>query len=143
MTRVSSSIFANAPARTVFGCATRYEELVKILPEYYVSVTVKSTRGAVSVVEEHLQLGSRRISMMTKHVAEFPVHDMFVIGGDIKGSSITEKYFEHGDKTRIAVNTDIKISAVKKLSEYITKDTIQDHFEQMSLALVVAAARLK
>ena len=59
------------------------------LPQHFPSVRIRSVRGNVAVVEEHMNLGERELLIMAKHVSEEPVlHDVFVIGGDAKGSHI-------------------------------------------------------
>lgn len=74
-----------ADRKKVFGIAANYESYQKTLPEYFLSIRVRSTRGNVAVVEEHLKLAGRELVMMTKHVTKYPeTHEVLVIGGDAR-----------------------------------------------------------
>ena len=73
----------------------RYPELI---PQHFPSIRIRSVRGNVAVVEEHMNLGGRQLVIMAKHVSRPPsIHDMFVIGGDIKGTSMRQKFSVVGE----------------------------------------------
>ena len=108
MARITYERTVGAGRERVFGVATDYESLQGSLPQYFPSVRIRSSRDDVTVVEQHLRLSGRELVMMTKHVVRRPVlHEVFVIGGDAKGSRITERYDEVPGGTRITVEADI------------------------------------
>ena len=73
--------------------ATDYENYQKISPESFHHYELSTVRDNVAVVEEHMNLGDDEFVMMTKHVLDEPkLHEVFVIGGDAKGSHIQEKF---------------------------------------------------
>ena len=66
----------------------------KIISRYYPSVIVRSRRGDVAVVAEHLRLLDKEFIIMAKHSIKQPnLHETVVVGGDIKGSYINEQVF--------------------------------------------------
>ena len=99
----------NAKREIVFDILSNYENYQKLLPRHFPSVRVRSVRGNISVVEEHMNLGDQEFIIMAKHVAEKPtIHEVFVIGGDAKGSYIKQQFLEISKKTKIIVNVDWK-----------------------------------
>lgn len=87
MVKILFEKIVKADRKKVFGVAANYESYQKTLPEYFLFIHVRSIRGNVAVVEEHLKLAGRELVMMTKHIVQFPeTHEVFVIGGDAKGS---------------------------------------------------------
>ena len=82
-----------AERNKVFEIAANYEDFQKTLPQYFPSIRVRSVRGDTAVVEEHVSLSGKEIVMMTKHITKYPeIHEVFVIGGDAKGSHVVERY---------------------------------------------------
>lgn len=99
-----------AERQAVFDIIANYANFQNIIPQYYPSVRVRSVREDVAVVEEHLRLGKKELVMTTKHITKHPeLHEVFVIGGDAKGSHITEKYEKVSDGTRLVVDGDIHL----------------------------------
>ena len=55
--------------------------------------------------------------MMTKHVATPPgLHEIFVIGGDGKGSHIIETYEQAGEDTKVTVHAKIKLGGALRIA---------------------------
>jgi coenzyme Q-binding protein COQ10 len=102
------------------------------MPQYFPSVRVRSVRENVAIVEEHLRLGTRELVMTTKHITKYPeVHEVFVIGGDAKGTHIVEKYENATDGTKLVVDADIKLSGVSALAGIFAKKKIATEFGRM------------
>ncbi|HEY4679673.1 MAG TPA: polyketide cyclase [Nitrosarchaeum sp.] len=121
-----------ADRKKVFELATNYENLQKILPQYYPSIRIISTRGNVSVVEEHLQMGGRELVMMVKHVIDEPsLHEIFVIGGDTKGTHIINRYehIQHG--TKLTLEVDWKLKGIMKLFDFFGKNKILNEYSKI------------
>lgn len=79
-------------------------------PQHFPSIRVRSVRGDVAVVEEHLNLGGRRLVIMAKHVSRPPVaHDMFVIGGDLKGTNVRQVFSTVGEDTLVVTDVNLKL----------------------------------
>jgi len=88
-----------------------------------------STRNDVSVVEEHLMLGNRELVMMTKHVTVLPsYHEVFVIGGDAKGTHIVERFDQVANSTKLIVDVDFKLKGSMKLSNLFGKNKIETDY---------------
>jgi len=125
--KISFEKTVKAKRDKVFKIVTDYESFQKLLPQYFTSVRIRSTRGNVSVVEEHIKLAGKELVMMTKHVKKEPeLHDVFVIGGDGKGSHISEKYEEIPKGTKITVEADIKLKGIMKIAGFLGQSKIEN-----------------
>jgi len=112
-----------ADREKVFDIISNYDNFQKILPQYFPSVRVCSKRDDVAVVEEHIRIAGRELIMMTKHVTKFPeLHEVFVIGGNAKGSHIVEKYESVPEGTRLVVDVDLKLGATLKIAGFFHKN---------------------
>lgn len=121
-----------AERQAVFDIVANYENYQNILPQYFPSIRVRSVRDNVAVVEEHLKLGERELVMTTKHVTKYPeLHEIFVLGGDAKGSHIVEKYEKTEQGTRLTVDADIKLSGVKAIVVILAKKKISSDFDKI------------
>ena len=129
MTQFSFDKTVNAKREIVFDIFSNFERYQILLPQHFPSVRIRSIRGNVAVVEEHLNLGEREFVIMAKHVKEEPVlHDIFVIGGDVKGSHISQQFLEISDKTKIIVNVSLKFGSKIKIPNIFRKNTlVQDY----------------
>ena len=86
-------------------------------------------RDDIAIVEEHVMLAGRELVMMTKHVTTTPeLHEVFVIGGDAKGSHIVERYEIIPKGTKITVYADLKLHGKLKLAAFFGKDKIKNDF---------------
>ncbi len=122
MSKFSLVKTVNAKRQTVYDIFSDYENFQKIIPQHFPSIRVRSVRGNVSVVEEHMNLGEKELVIMAKHVTNEPAtHDVFVIGGDAKGSHIQEQFVEIPEGTRILIDADLKLSGKMKLSGLVGK----------------------
>ncbi len=97
-----------AERNKVFEIVANFENFQKILPKYFPSIRIKSSRGDTKIVEEHVRLAGFELVMMTKHITKYPeLHEVFVIGGDAKGSHIVERYENVQRGTKITVYADL------------------------------------
>lgn len=129
MPKIHFEKIVNADRNKVFDIAANFEEFQKTLPEYFTSIRVRSSRDNVSVVEEHVKISGKELVMMTKHVTKYPeIHEVFVIGGDAKGSHMVEKYESVGAGTKITVNADIKLKGMLKIAGFFGKGKITKGF---------------
>ena len=85
-------------------------------------------RGDTSVVEEHLMLGTELV-IMAKHVIHEPsIHEIFIIGGDAKGSHIHQQFLEHSEGTKILVDVDLKLKGKMKISGLFSKNRFEENY---------------
>ena len=121
-----------AERNKVFDIAANYEQFQKILPKYFPSIRVLSVRDNTSVVEEHVRIAGRELVMMTKHVTKYPeLHEVFVIGGDAKGSYIIERYESIKDGTKITVEADLNLSGPLKIVAFFGRSKIKKGFTKI------------
>ena len=119
----------NAKKETVYEILSNYENYEKLIPQHFPSVRVRSVRGNISVVEEHMNLGDRELVIMAKHVTQEPVlHEVFVIGGDAKGSYIKQQFIEVLEGTKIIVDVDLKLKGKMKMSSMFGKNKLEEDY---------------
>ena len=98
-------------------------------------------RGDVSVVEEHLVLGSMELLIMAKHVLQKPIlHEIFVIGGDAKGSQIKQEFVELEGGTKILVDVDLKFSGRMRMSAMLGGNNFKQDYSKILDDFAVLAA---
>ena len=126
--------------KKIFELTTNYENFQKILPQYYPSVRIISVRGNVSVVEEHIRIGGRELVMMVKHVIDEPIlHEIFIIGGDAKGTHIIKRYESTSHGTKITLEVDWELKGIMKLSNFFGKNKIPDEYSKIIDEFIVIA----
>ncbi|MGI0056033.1 MAG: polyketide cyclase [Nitrosarchaeum sp.] len=130
--KINFEKIVKAERNKVFDIAANYEQFQKILPKYFPSIRVRSIRGNTAVVEEHVIIASHELVMMTKHVTKYPeLHEVFVIGGDAKGSHIIERYESIKDGTKITVEADLNLSGLLNLVAFFGKAKIKKGFTEI------------
>jgi len=122
----------NANRDTVFQIFSNYEDYEKLIPQHFPSIRVRSVRGDVSVVEERLVLGDTELLIMAKHVSKEPVlHEVFVIGGDAKGSKIRQEFIQLENGTKILVDVDLKFKGKMKISSMFRKNDFKRDYSKI------------
>ena len=116
----------------VFEIFSNFENYQRIIPQHYPSVRIRSMRGDVSVVEEHLILGDLELLIMAKHVSQKPIlHEIIVIGGDAKGSRIRQEFIELEKGTKILVDVDLKFKGKMKISAMFGKNNFKQDYDKI------------
>lgn len=132
MPKINFEKIIKAERNKVFNIAANFEQFQKTLPKYFPSIRVRSVRGNVSVVEEHVRVAGRELIMMTKHVTKYPeLHEVFVIGGDAKGSHIVERYESIIGGTRITVEANLNLKGPLKILAFFGKSKIKKGFTKI------------
>lgn len=118
---------------SVFELFSNFENYQKLFPQHFPSVRIRSIRGNTSVVEQHLNLGGRELLIMAKHVSKKPVlHDVFVIGGQIKGSHIREEFVKLDTGTKVLVDVDLKLKGISEIIHaQLKKNTVKDDYAKI------------
>jgi len=132
LSKFSLEKIVNAKREIVYERLSNYENYQKLIPQHFPSVRVRSVRGNISVVEEHMNLGDQELLIMAKHVTEEPVlHEVFVIGGDAKGSHIKEQFIEVSEGTKIIVDVDLKLKGKIKISNMFGKNKFEQDYTKI------------
>ena len=132
MLKISFEREINADIEKSFDIITNFENFQKLFPEFYPSILIKSVRDESSLVAEHLKLHDSEFIIMSKHFFSRPhTHEMRVVGGDIKGSSINEIFGSDDGKTTLKViaELDVKSSRFSKSNPY--KDSLNKLYDKM------------
>ena len=132
MLKISFEREINADIEKSFDIITNFENFQKLFPEFYPSILIKSVRDESSLVAEHLKLLDSEFIIMSKHFFSRPhTHEMRVVGGDIKGSSINEIFSFDDAKTTLKViaELDVKSSRFSKSNPY--KDSLNKLYDKM------------
>ena len=132
MVKFSLEKIIGAKRELVYQVFSDYGQYEKLFPKHYPSIRIRSVRGNVAVVEEHMNLGQNELVIMAKHVTEAPVtHDIFVIGGDVKGSHIQQRFIEVPGGTKIMITVDLKLKGKMKISTLFGKDNLKDEYAKI------------
>jgi len=112
MLKISFEREINADLEKSFNVISNFENFQKLFPEFYPSILIKSVRDESSLVAEHLKLHDTEFIIMSKHFTSKPhSHEMRVVGGDIKGSSINEIFSFVNGKTLLKVNAKLNVKS--------------------------------
>ncbi len=132
MPKFSLEKTVHAKRETVYEILSNYENYQKLFPQHFPSVRVRSVRENISVVEEHMNLGDKELVIMAKHITEEPVlHEVFVIGGDAKGSRIKQQFIEISEGTKIIVDVDLKLNGNMKMSRIFVKNRFEEDYSKI------------
>jgi len=122
----------NAKRELVFDIFSNFENYQKLLPQHFPSVRVRSIRNNVAVVEEYLNLGNKELLIMAKHVSDNPVsHEVFVIGGDIKGSYFKQQFIEFENTTKVIFDIDLKLKGKSLVSSMLKKNNYEQDYSKI------------
>ena len=111
---------------------TNFDNFQTLMPQYFPSVRVLSTRNNVSIVEEHMILGSKELIMMTKHIVQDQDrHEMFIIGGDAKGTHIVETFEQTSEGSKLIVSVDFKFKGTMKIFSLWGKEKIKNDYTKI------------
>ena len=103
----------SAKRESVYEIFSNYENYQKLIPQHFPSVRVRSVRDNVSVVEAPI------------------LHEVFIIGGDAKGSHIKEEFVDVPEGTKILVDVDLKIGGRLKISNMFAKNSIEENYSKI------------
>lgn len=132
MAPLSFEKFTFVSREKIFDVATDYELHQKLLPEIFPSVRIISIRPTTTLAEIHLYLSGKEFVVMAKHVTEKPyLHEIFFVGGDAKGTHITEKFEENDSGTKITLTVDFKYKGTMRLSGLWGKGNIENNFSKI------------
>ena len=132
MPKFSLEKITDSDRKKAFEIFSNFENYQKLLPQHFPSIRIRSMRGNTSVVEEHMILGDLELVIMAKHVSEEPIfHEIFVIGGDAKGSHIKQEFIELEKGTKILVDIDLKFKGKMKLSSMFKGNDFQEDYEKI------------
>ena len=133
MTKITFERTISSDPKKVFDVISNFENYVKLLPNYYPLVRIKSVRDESSLVAEHLRLHDKEFVIMAKHFNDPPYrHEMRVVGGDIKGSYIIEKIIPFESQTKIIVEAEIntgKRFSILKNTDY--EKALEDLYDEV------------
>ena len=121
MLKISFQREINADIEKSFEIISNFKNFQKLFPNFYPSILIKSVRDESSLVAEHLKLHDTEFIIMAKHFTSKPhSHEMRIVGGDLKGSSIAETFTSDHGKTLLKVNAelDLKPSRFSKKNPY-------------------------
>jgi coenzyme Q-binding protein COQ10 len=140
LAKVKFEKFTNATREKIFEIATNYKSFQTILPEFFSSIRVISVRPNTMLVEEHLKLVGKELIVMAKHVTDEPkTHEIFIVGGDAKGTHITEEYEQTPKGTRIVLTVDFKLKGSMRLAGIFGKGKVENEFSNIMDKLILVA----
>jgi len=122
----------NVKREILFDLLSDFENYQKLFPQHFPSIRVRSMRNNVAIVEEHLNLDDKELVIMAKHVSQKPVlHEIFVIGGDAKGTHIKQQFIEHTSGTKLIVDVDFKLKGKMKIAGLFGKNNLEQDYDDI------------
>ena len=132
MLKISFEREINADIEKSFNVITNFENFQKLFPDFYPSILIKSVRDESSLVAEHLKLHDTEFIIMSKHFISKPhSHEMRVIGGDIKGSSINEIFSFDNGKTVLKVNAELDVKSSRFSKKNLYEESLKNLYDAM------------
>ena len=132
MPKFSLEKIVHTKRETTFELFSNFENYQKLFPQHFPSIRVRSIRDNISVVEEHMNFGGDELVIMAKHVTNEPIlHEIFVIGGDAKGSHFKEEFLEIQEGTKVIVNVDLKFKGKMKISKLFGKNKFEENYAKI------------
>jgi len=130
----------NAPIEKIFDTLTDFESFQKKLNNFFPSIRVISIRPKTTLVEQHIMLAQKELIVMAKHTIEKPtLHEILIVGGDIKGSHIIEKYDEIPHGTKITITVNVKTKGAMRLPGIFNKNRFENEFSKIYDQLILIA----
>ena len=124
----------------LFDVFTDFESFQKKLNNFFPSIRVISVRPHTTLVEQHIRLAEKELVVMAKHITEKPsLHETLIVGGDIKGSHITEKYEQTPHGTKITVTINIKTKGTMRIPGIFNKSRFESDFSKIYDQLILIA----
>lgn len=132
MPKFSLERVVNAKRETTFEILSNFENYQKLIPQHFPSIRIRSVRDNTSVVEEHMNFGDRELVIMAKHVTNEPLlHEIFVIGGDIKGSHFKQEFVEIPEGTKIIADINLRLNGKMKISSLFGKNKFEENYSKI------------
>ena len=132
MTTIIYEKFSHSPIEKIFELATDFDNLQTTFPEFFPSLRVISVRPNTTLVESHIILDEKEFVVMAKHVIEKPtLHETFFVGGDAKGTCVTEKYERTSKGTKITISIDFKYKGSLRFSGLLKRGNYEESFSKI------------
>ena len=132
MLKISFQREINADIEKAFEIISNFENFQKLFPDFYPSILIKSIRDESSLVAEHLKLHDTEFIIMSKHFISKPhLHEMRVVGGDLKGSSINEIFTSSNGKTSLKVNAELDVKSSRFSKNNRDEESLKNLYDAM------------
>ena len=132
MLKISFEREINADIEKSFEIITNFENFQKLFPDFYPSILIKSIRDESSLVAEHFKLHDTEFITMSKHFTTKPhLHEMRVVGGDLKGSSINEIFSFDNGKTFLKVNAELDVKSSRFSKNNLYGESLKNLYDAM------------
>lgn len=140
MPKVKVEKIIKADRAKVFNIITDFENLPRILPEFFKSVKVVSKEENIIIIEESSKMAGRDITQKTKHILSPPEkHEVIILDGDAKDSHIIESYESISEGTKVSIDADFNLSGKLKLVGFLAKKKIEKSINEVMEAVVKLA----
>lgn len=106
----------------IFDIISNHHNFKILLPRVFLSIKIISFRAKTYVAEEHINIFNDEKIITSKYVINRPFsREISILGGDGKGSHITEKYTKICEGTKLNMNIDLKFNKLKIIN-YLLKN---------------------
>ena len=116
MLKVCLERFSKINRDTIFALSTNIEEFPKIMPKYFKSLKITSSRDSELFVSEEINFLGFSFGVKTKHKIFSPnLHEIYILSGPLRNSVFSEKYEELKNGTKVIINVNLEFSGFAKL----------------------------
>ncbi len=140
MRHITFDLKINADVDKVFAVSTNYENLYKVTNGFYTISKIRSSREHSTLVAHRVLVLNKSLAVMIKHVIEKEhVHKSYWVGGDAKGTIVTETYERSGDYTMLHVDARMKLPVLLGIKSIFTLNDLKSNLQQMAQGIAHAS----
>lgn len=126
MPKINITRIIPAEKEKVFSTITDFQNLPKKFPKIFKSISIEKIEGNTIVTKESTRLAGRDIEQTVKHIlTPSEKHEVIILEGDAKDSSIIELYETVSEGTKITIEGDFKLAGMLKLVGFLAKGKIE------------------
>lgn len=131
---------STVPIEKIYETLTDFESFQQQLHDFFPSIRVISVRPNTTLAEQHIKLAEKELIVMAKHLTDKPTrHETLIVGGDIKGSRIVEKFQKTPHGTKISVSINLKTKGALRLPGIFNKNKFENEFLKIYDQLILIA----
>jgi carbon monoxide dehydrogenase subunit G len=124
----------SAPRKSVFREITGYDDLQDKFPNVFLSIRVLERSKSYVVTEESFSVMGTIVTQRSKHKVRTPtIHEVEILSGDLRGSSIVERYSDSGEGgTIVRVDADFMLGGfLSLLPSFVIRPLIEGNVRRV------------
>ena len=140
MRHITFDVKISADIEKAFAISTNYANLHTVTNGFYILSKTRSTRDISTLVAHRILVLNNTLAVMIKHVIEDGyVHKSYWVGGDAKGSIISETYEKSENETILHVDAQLKLPFFLALKSVFYSKKLESNLQHMAQGIARAA----